>query len=503
MGYQEAMNALNLSKNETENVNDNNNNFRWSCSKCTFFNELDVKQCAMCGALQPNKQQKEGWNCSVCTFLNGSNNSNCQICGASKDKKMNAFLSKFEQEINGLFATKHQIENKEKAMDRIECILSIYSFWIASPNKSDINIHDLINIGLSAANYSFIGFLSDYKIAMEEEKKKLLQLKDCECADCNILNRYGRDRQTENISQLFFVQSGNTESEASNLEIVAQETLDTIHCFLYHSFRVNMDDLMKRKNVNQNGNETEDKMIKILKNEIRQRSKGRKATQREIESESNSKFVTNNSYNFKNAKVVKTEDSVDCFMDNVLNDLKRHKLSANAVDALNDKLLNTECYETDSFIMDLGEEKHSNIINMIQSLMPMQEEKSLAIKRCKENILMLNNIKNTYSASFRFFYWPFYRNNTDRINMIYKVSNCVVSEGNDGYKLCDWYIPQIYGNFKEEMLQNNKASFDIMQWNGTKIKATQKYEAWKEEPSYKLICGFSMFDEDGDDLYLA
>merc|ERR1712228_838231 len=205
---------------------------------------------------------------------------------------------------------------------------------------------------------------------------------------------------------------------------------------------------MKRKNVNQNGNETEDKMIKILKNEIMQRRKGRKATQREIESVSNSKFVKNNSYNFKDAKVVKTEDSVGCFMDNVLNDLKRHKLSANAVDALNDNLLNNECYETDSFIMDLGEEKNSNIINMIHSLMPLQKEKSLAIKRCKENITMLNNINNTYSASYRFFYWPFYRHNTDRINVVFKGKTAVVTEGNDGYKLCDWYIPSIYSNFK-------------------------------------------------------
>merc|ERR1712228_823241 len=152
---------------------------------------------------------------------------------------------------------------------------------------------------------------------------------------------------------------------------------------------------------------------------------------------------------------------------------------------------------------DLGEEKHSNIINMIQSLMPLQEEKSLAIKRCKENILMLNNINNTYSASFRFFYWDFYRNNIDRINVVYenKKTGFACTEGNDGYKLCDWYIPQIYGNFKEEMLQNDTANFNITQWNGTKIKASQKYEAWKEEPSYKLICGFGGFEDDGSDWY--
>ena len=394
----------------------------------------------------------------------------------------------FEQDINALFENK----DKEKALDRIKCILRIYSLWIASPHKSDVDIFDLINCGLSDC-YSFKSLLIDYKFVT-----KLQKIADCECEEneCYIFKRYHRDRTKENLSQLFFVQSPNTESE----QIFAQQTLDTVHSFIHHSIRINMNKFEQKE---QNEQVIEDEMVKQIKKEIavqRRRANGQRLTAN-ANDESN-KFVTTTSYKFDNDASAIMDDYVSCFMENVLNDLKRHKLSANAVDALNDKLLNFEQYETDSFIMDLGEKKHSNIINMIQSLMPLQKEKNLAIKRCKENILMLNNIKNTYSASFRFFYWPFYRNNTDRINVVYKVSNAVVTEGNDGYKLCDWYILAIYGSFKEEMLQNNKASFNIMQWNGTKIKAIKKYEAWKDDPSWKLICGFAYFDENGIDKYL-
>merc|ERR1712228_402448 len=190
------------------------------------------------------------------------------------------------------------------------------------------------------------------------------------------------------------------------------------------------------------------------------------------------KFLTTTNYKYDNfdASANIMDEYVSCFLENVLNDLKRHKVSAQAVDALHNKLIKNEQYDTDSFMMDLREEKHSNIINKILSLLPLQKERNLAIKRCKESILMLNNTKNTYSASFRFFYWPFYKNNQDQINVTSKEKFGVISECNDGYKLCDWYIPPIYGNFKEEMLQNNKAKFNILQWNGTKMKATKKYE---------------------------
>lgn len=69
-------------------------------------------------------------------------------------------------------------------------------------------------------------------------------------------------------------------------------------------------------------------------------------------------------------------------------------------------------------------------------------------------------------------------------------------EGNDGYRLMDWYIDRRYDNFKDEMLNNKTAPISLDEWNSTRTKTMQKYESWKVYPDWPLKCGFGHLDEE-------
>lgn len=355
------------------------------------------------------------------------------------------------------------------------------------------NVYDFIENELSE-NYSFARFQSDYLLAIKD--KQALPLKILRQSDDThqaILTRYGRDRRNENLAKLYFVEREAEDEKARNLQIVAQQILDTAYCFFFNSERIDEED----EDEDGKSDPNDDKICR----QIMKRMEGRKRTQREIANETKSKFVTMTSYNFEQRLFTKKE-RVCCFMENMFEDLKRHSLDGNAVQNIDDKLMKSDEYETESFIDDLQLQSHSNIFNFVQTMFHEQKDRDLAIERMKANIHLLNNLTNTYSAGYRYFYWSFYRNNTDKINVIYQSDTYMETEGNDGYQLCDWYIPAKYADFKTEILNNTTSNFTIMQWQTTKTKAIEKYKAWKMSPQWKLICGFFQFDENGNDIYM-
>ena len=335
-----------------------------------------------------------------------------------------------DKDMNDLFATEHVIANEQFSLHRVQSVLRIYSLWFASSHRSDINIFDLIDVGLSPF-YSFKQLQVAYKYLMKNEQDTFgsdgdndtficpLQAKGA----CFILNRYERDRTIGDDHALFV---GNNDQDYR--QIFAQQSLDTMHAFIHHSIRINpkemnVDDIRKRyRHMGKDKNDNENYEIKL-------------------------KFVTTNVHKFDNEMVIKMEESVDCFVDKVFDDLKLHKLESETVNNLRNVM---ECdeFETDSLRMDLKDHANSNIILWITSLFPLQKPKDLVVNRLKANILFLDNLQTQYSAGYRYFYWEYYRNNEDKVNVMWKVEHGVYTEGNDGYRLMDWYIHRRYDNFK-------------------------------------------------------
>eukprot|EP01084_Bolivina_argentea_P301066 519285_1 len=89
-----------------------------------------------------------------------------------------------------------------------------------------------------------------------------------------------------------------------------------------------------------------------------------------------------------------------------------------------------------------------------------------------------------YSFGYRFFYWDFYKESTDEIDPIVDKSlnklgsdfgyNPVATKpiANVGYKLKDWYIPPIFTNLKEELINNNICNIGKKQWDIQCAKAS-------------------------------
>ena len=431
-------------------------------------------------AIKGQDENLSTWNCPLCKFLNEADSVTCATCGASRGPLMNEDLIKLgmDKDMNDLFATELVIANNQMSLKRVQCILRIYSLWIASPHRSDINIFDLIDVGLSPF-YSVKRLLVDYKYLMKNEHEIFGYDGDndtfvCkEKGECFLMNRYQRDRTRGDEHALFF---GNNDEEYR--QIFAQQSLDTMHAFIHHSVRINA----KEMNVE----------------EIRERYRQRDENKKEL-NEIKSKFVTTNKYKFDNETVIKMEESVDCFMDKIFDDLKLHKLESKTVNNLKNAMKCDE-FETDSLRMDMKDNANLNIILWIGSLFPLRQENDLVIQQIESSISFLDNLQTQYSAGYRYFYWEYYKNNEDRVNVMWKptkkifLAEASFVEGNDGYRLMDWYIHRRYGNFKEEMLNNKTAWVGLSEWNATKTKTMQKYESWQSSPDWALKCGFMYFD---------
>ena len=64
-----------------------------------------------------------------------------------------------------------------------------------------------------------------------------------------------------------------------------------------------------------------------------------------------------------------------------------------------------------------------------------------------------------------------------------------VVECNTGYKLCEWYLPQRFSSFKEEILKNPKSGLSASDWTETMRKAATKYKAYKTDAdSRPMMC---------------
>eukprot|EP01084_Bolivina_argentea_P069055 125700_1 len=149
-----------------------------------------------------------------------------------------------------------------------------------------------------------------------------------------------------------------------------------------------------------------------------------------------------------------------------------HKISQKYFDSLYDMVVDEE-FDTDAVEMDVNNNnklKQSNIINFIKKVADQNvniNESDLSGllsvgNACIENVLMYGDINSQYSPGIRYWYWPYYKNITDEYNIVYKTKRGQPAiEFNAGYVINDWYIESVYDTFKDEMMNNQTASFSM------------------------------------------
>lgn len=218
-------------------------------------------------------------------------------------------------------------KDKDVVVQRTKMVLNIYYQWIESKrnnknNAENISIYDLINS--LAPDYSFSHFLNDFKFVMENkhilgyDNDKNIDDADndgddipCDVNTCFIINRHERPKQYysmngDKMNKLFFSSDNNKHSDGSRVRsIVAQQCLDTAHCFVYHTMRINMAKLIKSDEDSKLDNVDDIDIDTLCYDQIvdafhKLTNKTRKTSRRYRNSSrnaKNSKFITTNTYN--------------------------------------------------------------------------------------------------------------------------------------------------------------------------------------------------------------
>eukprot|EP01084_Bolivina_argentea_P281471 481588_1 len=354
-------------------------------------------------------------------------------------------------------------------------------------------MYEIINDKLNE-KYNFSHFMSDVRF-ITTLKKDLVTEKDhiCDAENCYVLDRAELTNDTRG-NNLYFVNNSNNDNEEITNNICVQQILDSIHSFVYHSLHLNVSDIELKEKENDEKEDNidlsnicvdtyTDKVINLLQNERNKSTRYR--TRRRTNNDDNetggiySKFITTNKYKISSLVSINGKSKQKCFMDVVLIALKQNKFPDVQQLSLKNLLLSEE-YDSDSICQDLEDKQQSNL-NLSDAF--YQILRKLIIERQIRHIL--------YSPGYRYFYWNFYKNNTQKANAVFTYGGGKYShyEENPGYKLNDWYIPVKYASLKEELLSNKVAAFTLQQFNNTLFKAQYKLQAWIDDETVEnIVC---------------
>eukprot|EP01083_Nonionella_stella_P000815 2334_1 len=140
---------------------------------------------------------------------------------------------------------------------RIKCILKFYDEWMVDKDKEQVDLYSIINDGLifePQTQYNLNTFLSDYHFVVDEKNSKLItaeihkmddEIKDkendtvCDAEVCRVIDRSEMDR-TKARHTYFYDEIDDT--TAINRNISIQQILDSLHVFMYHTFRIHPDE---------------------------------------------------------------------------------------------------------------------------------------------------------------------------------------------------------------------------------------------------------------------
>eukprot|EP01084_Bolivina_argentea_P113517 202281_1 len=80
------------------------------------------------------------------------------------------------------------------------------------------------------------------------------------------------------------------------------------------------------------------------------------------------------------------------------------------------------------------------------------------------------NVKN-YSYGYRYYYWKCYEKNDNTTEPASQLESFSQQLANKNSRLCDWFVPKKYENFKEEILSNAICQLNAIQWLHLQLKA--------------------------------
>lgn len=260
-----------------------------------------------------------------------------------------------------------------------------------------------------------------------------------------------------------------------------------------HIIRIDVNKLIKHKNNGKYDNEDHDYLAEMIiesvqnirQNDCRFRSRSNRDGNGTI-----SKFMATNEYKAcfdddNNNKIEEHKDTQDteeqetvCFVDGFFDELAKQGADTLSISKLETDII-TEQFDTDGICNDLFDEINGwNIRKYIDECAENEADAKLINELCTNHYIRYIDINSEYSVSFRFFYWPFYKNNTNTINVLYKYkSGKQLTKSNEGYRLCDWYISVKYESLKEEITNNLTAPFSLSQWTETYTQAMEKLSA--------------------------
>ena len=418
--------------------------------------------------------------------------------------------------------------NKNKyCLERVQCISLIYYSWVQIKNEQRKNsneiadIYDIIDKSVSKS-YSFNHFVKDYKYIMNNSRE-ILSFSDetkesdsyiCKGDKCFIGLRHERDR-SKFSKQTFFIQKSNELSDESAhiRSMVTQQILDSSHAYLYHTLRLNTKAIRDRieQKVNDNNISDISDVLKLCKDNVsiefrkylETKKKDARFRNNQEKTQEFSKFVTTK---MTTTAAVGKQGSKDenmcdtvCFLGGLLDEMVTYKVHNLVIRDFYEHLESEE-WDTDALVMDYANidiqkdnlirygvwsDNKSQIKNVFQFLSNKYSTK-YSMKLFDEYLTVFLNANTQYSSGIRFWYWEYYKNITDTVNVLFKrPDGQSFVESNTGYRICDWFIAAKFASFKEEMFENG---FCTEEWMETYEKAQRKYEVWKEDDNEEIMC---------------
>ena len=115
------------------------------------------------------------------------------------------------------------------------------------------------------------------------------------------------------------------------------------------------------------------------------------------------------------------------------------------------EFLVNESYDSDSIDYDVKDMKSSNILLNTNNNNEEDVLSEILVRFCAKRASQ----GSIYDAGHRFFYWPYYKDIDEEYNVLGVGSGGDQwLEGNEGYSIKYWYIPQKYEDLKQELFYN-------------------------------------------------
>eukprot|EP01083_Nonionella_stella_P313873 1128466_1 len=152
-----------------------------------------------------------------------------------------------------LFGTDSRSDDTDASalVKRINYILRFYGEWMSNKGQEKEDMYSVLNNGFgTGTGYNLKSFLSDYHFVVDDKNRRLItttihKMEDetqdkeedtvCDSELCRVIDRSELDR-TKARQMYFYTETDNATD--INRNICIQQILDSLHIFMYHTFRI-------------------------------------------------------------------------------------------------------------------------------------------------------------------------------------------------------------------------------------------------------------------------